>query len=309
MGEERGLSELRPVVLRAAAGRTGRIATPVVGLWLYRHEVPPPVTQVHADGMRLGVLIQGEKVVRFEGRELRYRPGSYLVITQDSDFESQVVQASASAPYLALGIELPAEWIVDALVELEAQKIPSALESVAPWVSHLDQPMTDALFRLLNACDNALAARVLAPVYLREVVAHLLLSDAAASLRRAALRDGDQVRVQQAMAFMRDHLGRRISVDDVARHVAMSTSHFAHRFRAVARTSPIQYLKRVRLQRARLILLNEGARPAEVAPRVGYASVSHFSRDFKASFGESPGAFAARQRDAIETGPRSRASA
>ena len=48
-----------------------------------------------------------------------------------------------------------------------------------------------------------------------------------------------------------------------SRHVAMSPSHFAHRFRAVARLSPMRYLREVRLERARELLLQHGARAGE----------------------------------------------
>ena len=37
---------------------------------------------------------------------------------------------------------------------------------------------------------------------------------------------------------MRTNAAQALSVEDIARHVAMSPSHFAHRFRAVARVSP-----------------------------------------------------------------------
>jgi AraC-like DNA-binding protein len=94
------------------------------------------------------------------------------------------------------------------------------------------------------------------------------------------------------MAFLERNAARRLSVAAVARHVAMSPSHFAHRFREVASMSPMQFLKRARLARARELLLAEGLRPSEVAARVGYANASHFSRDFKRHFGLSPARYA-----------------
>jgi AraC-like DNA-binding protein len=68
----------------------------------------------------------------------------------------------------------------------------------------------------------------------------------------------------------------------------MSPSHFAHRFRALARVSPMRYLKQVRLTEARALMLAGHAGVAEAAARVGYESASHFARDFKSSFGAPP---------------------
>jgi len=89
---------------------------------------------------------------------------------------------------------------------------------------------------------------------------------------------------------------RPFSVDSIARQVAMSTSHFAHRFRVVARMSPMRFVKEVRLDAARALLLCKGARASEVALRVGYESPAHFARDFKRRFGASPARYARRLR-------------
>jgi AraC-like DNA-binding protein len=90
------------------------------------------------------------------------------------------------------------------------------------------------------------------------------------------------------MEYMRANAARSLSVEGIARQVAMSPSHFAHRFRAVARTSPMRYLKQVRLDEARALLLSGNLRVSEAANRVGYESPSHFTRDFKVTYGVAP---------------------
>jgi len=93
-------------------------------------------------------------------------------------------------------------------------------------------------------------------------------------------------------------LSEPLSVEQVARHVAMSPSHFAHRFRAIARVSPMRYLRELRLHEARALLLGGGLRASQAALRVGYDSASHFTRDFKGSFGLAPTEYVRRVRDA-----------
>jgi AraC-like DNA-binding protein len=48
-------------------------------------------------------------------------------------------------------------------------------------------------------------------------------------------------------------------------------------------------LKKVRLNKAMSMLVEEGVRASEAARLVGYESVSQFSREFKRYFGASPG--------------------
>lgn len=53
-------------------------------------------------------------------------------------------------------------------------------------------------------------------------------------------------------------------------------------------TSPMQYLKTVRLHQALRLMLHDGLGAAEAACRVGYGSPSQFSREFRRLFGSSP---------------------
>lgn len=77
-------------------------------------------------------------------------------------------------------------------------------------------------------------------------------------------------------------------METIARQVHMSPSTLHHNFKAVTSTSPIQYLKTVRLHRARLFMLREDATAAGAAREVGYKRPSQFSRKFRQHFGEPP---------------------
>jgi AraC-like DNA-binding protein len=68
----------------------------------------------------------------------------------------------------------------------------------------------------------------------------------------------------------------------------MSASAFHQNFKAVTSTSPVQYLKTIRLHKARMLMVHEGLRAGVAAERVGYQSPSQFSREFKRLFGLSP---------------------
>ncbi|BDQ32668.1 helix-turn-helix domain-containing protein [Pseudodesulfovibrio portus] len=52
--------------------------------------------------------------------------------------------------------------------------------------------------------------------------------------------------------------------------------------------SPLQYLKKIRLARARDLMVQENMKAYLAADAVGYESPSQFSREFKRHFGQSP---------------------
>jgi AraC-like DNA-binding protein len=77
-------------------------------------------------------------------------------------------------------------------------------------------------------------------------------------------------------------------VEELAETAGMSASAFHQNFKAVTSTSPLQYLKTIRLHKARMLMVHEGLRAGMAAERVGYESSSQFSREFKRLFGTSP---------------------
>jgi AraC-like DNA-binding protein len=79
-----------------------------------------------------------------------------------------------------------------------------------------------------------------------------------------------------------------LDVGQLAAEASMSEPAFYAHFKAVARTSPIQYLKSIRLHWARLLMIRDDLTAANVAAKVGYESPSQFSREFKRLFGRSP---------------------
>ena len=68
----------------------------------------------------------------------------------------------------------------------------------------------------------------------------------------------------------------------------MGVSSFHRAFKEVTGETPVQYLKKIRLLKAKGLLVFEGKRVDEAAYEVGYASPSQFSREFKRYFQVSP---------------------
>lgn len=301
----RGHADLLALVARRAACE-GRIDSPYPGVWFWRADRPFARRKSQALTLSLAAVVQGRKVASFGAQAFTYDPFRYLVLTGEGEFESSVIEASPERPYLSIGVAMPPDVVARTLIALADSEVGGAEEPAPAFVSRLDAPIAGALCRLVEAVFDPAERAVLAPLIVEEIVFRLLRSDAAAVLRRA-VRRGDEARIQESMAFIRGHAATRLTVDELARRAAMSPSHFAHRFRAVARVSPMRYVKHVRLHDARLLLLR-GARASEVADRVGYASASHFTRDFKSYFGVPPAEYARRlqglQQDPASLAPR-----
>jgi AraC-like DNA-binding protein len=114
-------------------------------------------------------------------------------------------------------------------------------------------------------------------------------SDSVRSRFRGGLAGGALRRVR---GYINEHIGERISLDQLARQAGVSRFHFARQFRLSTGESPMGYLRRVRIERSKCILQARATTIAEVAASLGFSDQSHFTRIFGRLVGVSPGSFA-----------------
>ena len=95
-------------------------------------------------------------------------------------------------------------------------------------------------------------------------------------------------RIARVRETMHQRLAERWRIDSLAALAGLSPSRFAHLFRGLVGLSPLRYLQRLRLDRARQLLESTSDPIAEVMRSVGYADASHFSKDFRRHFGAGP---------------------
>ena len=97
-------------------------------------------------------------------------------------------------------------------------------------------------------------------------------------------------RIARVIVHMEDSFDRGPRISDLAALVQLSTSRFAHLFRAETGVSPGRYLHTIRMQRARVLLERTFLNVRDVMLLVGFRDPSHFSRDFRRFHGIAPSA-------------------
>jgi AraC-like DNA-binding protein len=277
------LARVRELASALAPGE-GHTAPLFPNLCIYRFSAPTTFRKAATFGVTLGVALQGEKRVIMGERELTITPSHLLVVTR----ESEHLSATMSAPYLGLSLCFGPERVAKALVALAEAGGAAAPEPVPAFMLPPDAGIAGALERLLTNLRDPLDQKLLAPLAIDEILFRLLRSDAAAAVRAGVGSPSSAAPILEAMQFIRNNHAQKLTVERLAKRAAMSPSHFAHSFRAVARVSPMRYVREARLDRARQLLLENGGRVSAVALEVGFESPAHFTREFKRRFGIAP---------------------
>lgn len=98
---------------------------------------------------------------------------------------------------------------------------------------------------------------------------------------------------QRVLVYMRAHLDQTITIEDMAREVAMSPSHFSRVFKETMNRTPMQFVMSYRIEQALKLMADPALSLSEVAIACGFADQAHFSRSFKQAVGQSPRAYRA----------------
>jgi AraC family transcriptional regulator len=98
--------------------------------------------------------------------------------------------------------------------------------------------------------------------------------------------------LQKIDNYINDPLTATVNLNDLAALAGLSRCHFIRAFKATTTLTPMAYVERSRIERARLLVTDGQMRLAEIAHFIGFADQSHFTRRFKAHVGCTPGDYA-----------------
>lgn len=234
------------------------------------------------------IVASGRKIGFIGERRFVYDRNNYLVLSAPMPFECET-EADADGPMLGLSVRIVPSVVSELAVHLPTRPRVGAADTVGCVdATPLDLAMSDAAVRLLECLRTPLDARVLGSAIVREIVYRALCGPQGHLLLAMVGRHGQASQINTALQWIHGHYAEPFSVGRMADDVGMSVSAFHHQFKAITASSPVQYLKSVRLHKARALIVNDGHGAAEAATAVGYESASQFSREFKRFFGASP---------------------
>ncbi len=289
-------------LVQALAPREGYTLTALPGVRLLRSDRPLAQTPVLYDP-GIVIVCQGSKRGHFGQHTYVYDADQYLAVSVPVPFTMET-EASPAHPLLALYLHLDFALAAALMLEIDRQQGATSAEAARSMVSSpMDDDMRLSVRRLLQSLARPAEAAILGPQLLRELYFRVLTGPQGPTLRAALAMQGHFGRIGRALQRIHATYAHALDVAQLAHEAGMSTPSFHAHFKAVTCTSPMQYLKSIRLHQGRLLMVREGMTADAACHAVGYGSPSQFSREFKRLFGLSPLQEVRRMRDQFALPP------
>lgn len=254
------------------------------------------------------IVCQGSKRGYFGNQLYLYDEQHYLAVAVPVPFTMES-DGTPERPLLAIYMHLDFQVAAELMVQIDHHHL--ALDQETPqsmMSSPMDMALQASVLRFLEAMNQPLDAAILGPGLVREIYFRVLTGAQGKALRSALGMHGQFGKIGKALRHIHVAYAEPIHLAQLAKEADMSVPSFHSHFRAVTRTSPMQYLKSTRLHQARLLMVRHGMTAEAAGYAVGYASASQFTREFKRLFGLPPVAEVRRMRENFAIPPMQAAS-
>jgi len=238
-------------------------------------------------GHKLLLCLRGEGFIEVNGREFLVRPGDMGWIFNHHANKHWPMDNS---PWEILWIRVDGPHLDTIYKTLTG--------SGSPVFSGVDAKSAESsfnrIFRVMQKRTVAMEASLHAEV--ANLIKLLFASRHSANLSPGKPEPEIPMSLVKPMEAMRLYYGQQLRVGQLAEMAGMSVSNFFRHFKAATGTSPIDWLKRERINQAKRRLLETDDSIAKIADETGYYDQFYFSRDFKRVTGIAPSQYRARER-------------
>ena len=260
-------------------------------LWTARYDYQPGwVLEPHQHSyFQMLYVLSGKGAFQLEEHTYALRAGLLLLVKPDS-----VHGATASSVIKTLDIKF----------NVRNPMLRKALLRAPSTAGMADSPIPELLERIrFEGEQKNPLYRDVCRALMSEILLLYLRHHSGVEEKPAAPPDAQELvhdpLLRKGLAFIRQNYAGSMGVTDIARALGCCDRSLRLHFRNSLGMRPLDYLQRYRLSRAKELIEYSDYSLKEIAVRVGFRNVQHFTRLFAASEGNSPGAWRRRYRDGI----------
>lgn len=236
------------------------------------------------------IITNGKKVGYFDSKKIIYDKNNFLIVSVSTPFVCSTF-ASKEDPLLGMFIEINYKDIhelVSSMIECGYNKFNKIENNAGIMPMPIPKDMQKTIERLMQCLISTTESHILGKSLTRELMYHVLKSQHGAKLYSLAIENTSSTQIAKVVDYIRKNYQSKITIKFLANYANMSETTFYRTFKNITGHAPLQYVKKIRLSKARSLIVHNGIKVNIAAYNVGYDNISQFSREFKQFFQITP---------------------
>ncbi len=234
------------------------------------------------------VVLQGEKIGYLANDVFIYNSAHYLVVPTTIPFECETI-ASKEEPFICMMITIDKKMMYEIIDRIGSEAAKQCKQSqLGVFSDKVTSEIENTIERILKALRSKQESQILGESLLKELYYRIATGEHAYFLHKMFLNTKIEAKIARSLRTIHENFGDHLDIPTLARDEDMSTSSFHTHFKKITSHTPLQYIKKIRLNKAMELLTRQNYQVNNTAYAIGYESSSQFSRDFKSFFGYPP---------------------
>lgn len=233
-------------------------------------------------------VLSGQLGTRFDGDEITVREGEFFLIPPGRVHSHTYTRGN---PHEGLCFRWRLRRADPGRAEEDTRSLYSRLKSLQEWKEGAYRDTDGFSVMLTHFLKEAAAAEpseLGLQLLLIRLLERLCLLQQTLEGHTETPAIGSEPLVRKVEVYLEDFQGDRLNVGELAASLHMSYGHLSREYKKLTGHTLVGRMNKIRLEKARELLLLPGSNISEVAEQAGFADLSYFSKAFKKSYGQAP---------------------
>jgi len=238
-------------------------------------------------------MLRGKKVMHlFDKPGFDYVPGETVLVPANVTMKIDFPEASENNPTQCIALALDQtkiQQIVDRLNEQYPREGQGQYWSLSRnqyhFMNNLD--LAQSVNKLIRICSGtALGKDILADLTLQELIVHIIQTQNLHAVSQEQIDPNNPL--SYVVSYIRANISEKIQVDELSEKACMSRTSFYRAFKREFNLSPLDFILKEKIKKAKYLLSESKASISEVCYQLGFSDLNYFGRQFKKAEGISP---------------------
>ena len=238
-------------------------------------------------------MLRGKKVMHlFDKPGFDYVPGETVLVPANVTMKIDFPEASENNPTQCIALALDQtkiQQIVDRLNEQYPREGQGQYWSLSRnqyhFMNNLD--LAQSMNKLIRICSGtALGKDILADLTLQELIVHIIQTQNLHAVSQEQIDPNNPL--SYVVSYIRANISEKIQVDELSEKACMSRTSFYRAFKREFNLSPLDFILKEKIKKAKHLLSESKASISEVCYQLGFSDLNYFGRQFKKAEGISP---------------------